>query len=45
MSEYLSSERPLQLAKSSLCQPWEVFESDWDYRYCVGDVVRKVSRQ
>ena len=30
--EYLTSGRAMQLVMESVCDPWQVFEVDWNYR-------------
>ena len=31
--EYLTSGRAMQLVMESVCDPWQVFEVDWNYRF------------
>ena len=31
--KYLNSGRAMQLVMDSVCDPWEVFEVDWNYRF------------
>ena len=31
--EYLTSGRAMQLVMESVCDPWQVFEVDWNYRW------------
>jgi len=38
--DYLSSGRPMQLVQETTCHPWQVFEADWNYRYCVSTITR-----
>jgi len=38
--DYLQSGRPMQLVQETSCHPWQVFEADWNYRYCVSTITR-----
>jgi len=38
--DYLYSGRPMQLVQETTCHPWQVFEADWNYRYCVSTITR-----
>ena len=33
IQKYLNSGRAMQLVMDSVCDPWEVFEVDWNYRF------------
>ena len=32
LQEYLGSGRSMQLVLESVCDPWQIFEVDWNYR-------------